>query len=328
MRNCGLTILTKTAVCQLIFVLAIFLSSCNQDSRVPNWEPVEISHAVADNKLSNLLWSRQNVFIDISASVGLATSSDKVFVAGSTNVNQASKLNALDIFTGEPIWKSDVRALFPIIADKNGVYVEGDGIGGNVTKYNPDTGEVLWSKDFWDSGGVLHLIIYDNDLHVYLSPDKHKVVRTSDGKRILSLFPKNPPFFDSRECGTAYQTPVYTDGTIYFRDNESFLEGKICAVDISTGKLRWKSEFGVISNVAVSKNAVFVLVESGELLALDPSTGQKMATLGVSFDNQPFVPYSTDTTSGSFFLAYNVENDILIVYLGDSRQLFAFSVAE
>jgi len=90
--------------------------------------------------------------------------------------------------------------------------------------------------------------------------------------------------------------------------------------------LRWKSDLGVISNVAVSEDAVFVLVESGELLALDPSSGQKMATSGVSFDNQPFVPYSKDTTSGSFYLAYNVENDILIAYLGDSRQLFAFRV--
>jgi len=291
----------KTSICLLVFVLAIFLSGCNQNSTVPNWKPAEISHDVADSKLSKLLWSRQNVFIEISESIGLATSTDKVFVAGSTDVNQTSKLNALDIFTGELVWKSETRALFPIIADKNGVYVEGDGIGGNVTKYNPNTGEILWSKDFWDSGGVLHLIVYEDHLHVYLSPDKHKVLRPSDGKTIFSLFPKNPLFFDSRECGTAYQTPVYTDNTIYFRKNESYLKGKICAIDISTGKLKWKSDLNVISNVVVSEHAVFVLVESGELLALDPSTGQKMAALGVSFDNQPFVTYNTDTTSGSFF---------------------------
>lgn len=327
MKNCDLRIITEKAiVCVLIFVLAITLSGCNQDSTVPNWEPAEISHDVADNKLSKLLWSRQNIFIEISASIGLATSTDKVFIAGSTDVNQTSILNALDIFTGEPVWKSETRALLPIMADKNGVYVEGGGIGDSVTKYNPDTGEVLWSKGFWDSGGVMHMLIYEDQLHVYLSPDKHKVLKTSDGKRILSLFSKNPPFFDSRECGTAYQTPVYADDTIYFRKNESYLKGKICAIDISTGKLKWKSDLNVISNVVVSEHAVFVLVESGELLALDPSTGQKMAALGVSFDNQPFVTYNTDTTSGSFFLAYNVENDILIAYLGDSRQLFAFKV--
>ena len=72
MMNCGLGILTeKTAIYLLVFVLAISLSGCNQDSTVPNWKPAEISHDVSDNKLSKLLWSRQNVFIEISESIGI-----------------------------------------------------------------------------------------------------------------------------------------------------------------------------------------------------------------------------------------------------------------
>lgn len=57
---------------------------------------------VFHSKLSNLLWSRQNIFIEISESIGLATSTEKVFIAGSIDVNQASKLNALDILRMHP----------------------------------------------------------------------------------------------------------------------------------------------------------------------------------------------------------------------------------
>jgi outer membrane protein assembly factor BamB len=124
---------------------------------------------------------------------------------------------------------------------------------------------------------------------------------TSDGKNVLSLFPKSPPFFDLGICGTSYQTPIYTVDTVYYRENESVFAGEVCAVDISTGKLRWKSNLGVISNVAASDDAVFVLVKSGDLFALDPANGKEMPELSVSFDNKPFVPYSVNTTSGSFF---------------------------
>jgi outer membrane protein assembly factor BamB len=127
-------------------------------------------------------------------------------------------------------------------------------------------------------------------------------------------------------CGIAYQTPIYTSNTIYFRENDSLFEGEICAVDRSTGILRWKSDLGVISNIVASNNVVFVLVESGELLALDPINGEQISELGVSFSNKPFIPYSVHTTSGSFFLAYNSNNEILLVYLGDSHQLYAFLV--
>jgi outer membrane protein assembly factor BamB len=261
-----------------IFLLTVLQVGCGSTPK-PNWKPAQTSHDVLNDNSLETLWSRENIYVEDLASVGLATSSDKVFILGSTDANETSKLNALDVHTGELMWKSENRPLFPIYADKNGVYVEEEGGGGNVTKYDPDTGQILWSRDFWDSSGVLHIIVYDGNLHVYLSPDKHKVLRMSDGKRIFSLLPKSPPFFDSGICGIAYQTPIHTTDTIYYRENVSPFKGEVCAVDISTGKLRWKSDLDVISNVAASDKAVFVLVESGEILALNPSNGKEIPNL-------------------------------------------------
>jgi outer membrane protein assembly factor BamB len=102
--------------------------------------------------------------------------------------------------------------------------------------------------------------------------------------------------------------------------------GEVCAVDISTGSLRWKSDLVVISNVVTSKDAVFVLVEEGDLLALNPTNGDVIPELSVSFENKPFIPSSARSTSGNFFLAYDARNKIILIYLGDSRQLFAIQI--
>jgi outer membrane protein assembly factor BamB len=328
MRKSGqrTTVIKGTTICLFVFLLAISVFGCDQKPEEPIWKPTEKAHKVADDNFLKMLWARENIYIEDSVEVGLATSTDYLFFHGSTDINEPSRLNALNVLTGEPVWKSDVRVLSPIIADETGVYVEGIGTGGNVTKYDPGSGDVLWARDFWDSGGVLHLIIYDDQLHVYLSPDKHKVLTVSDGKNMVSFSPKSPPFFDLGICGTSYQTPIYTDDTIYYRENESVFVGEVCAVDISTGKLRWKSNLGVLSNVIASDDAVFVLIKSGDLLVLNPANGKKISELSVSFDNKPFVPYSVNTTSGNFFLAYNLKNDILLAYLGDSRQLYAFHI--
>jgi len=291
----------------------------------PNWETSETHHGVLNTNSLEVLWAKENVYIENTASLGLDASKNKVFIAGSTDINEPSKLNALDIFTGELIWKSKHRPLFPVLADENGVYVGGEGPG-SIRKYNPDTGDILWSRNFWTAGGVMHFIVYEGDLHAYLSPDKHKILRTSDGKTLFSLFPKNPPFFDSRICGTPYLTPIYTIDAIYYRENISMHKGEVCAVDISTGSLRWKSDLVIISNVVASKDAIFVLVEEGGLLAINPSNGDVIPEKSVSFENKPFIPSSARSTSGNFFLAYDAHNKIILVYLGDSRQLFAFHI--
>jgi outer membrane protein assembly factor BamB len=326
MRNNGLmlSIIRNIIVPLLMSILAISSFGCDTNSLANYWIPPETSHAPIQNNSYKTLWISSNIYSQDGVTLGLAASNDKVYILGSTNVKENSRLNALDALKGSPAWKSDSKTLFTIFANDEGLYVGESGIGGKVVRYDPDTGKALWSKNFWDSGGVSHLIVYETQLNIYLSPDKHRVLRTSDGKEIFSL--KSPPFFDSGVCGFIYQTPIYTDNTIYFRTERSLEKGEICAVDISTGQLRWKSDLGVISNVVANDDVVFVLVESGDLLALNPSTGKEIPALRISFDNKPFIFYNTRTSSDGYFLAYDTKNHILFVLLGDSRQLFAFKL--
>jgi outer membrane protein assembly factor BamB len=309
--------------------LLIILGSGNGYSLLPDWEPAKVTHQVVYNNSLETLWVRPNIYIgDSAADLNLAASGGRVFIFGTVDIEEARSVIALEASTGNLVWNSDPKPSLTMFSDRGGLYVGESGGGGRITKYDLTTGDILWSRFFWYASGVLHLIVYKDQLHAYMAPDKHRILRTSDGKTILAILPKQPPFFDSIICGEIYQTPIYTSDTVYYRTGKNSEVGKVCAVDISTGKLRWKSDLNAISNIVVMENAVFVLVENGDLLALNPATGEEISTLKISFDNIPFDFHTPRAEVVPYFVAYDDENDILFVYLGDSRQLFSFLVSE
>jgi outer membrane protein assembly factor BamB len=272
-----------------------------------------------------IIWDRPGVFIGISwGDLNLAAYGSRVIFLGSLDIGKSSSVIALDALTGEFVWETNPKPPSTIFVSQDGLYVGEAGGGSRVTSYDLDTGEIRWSKLFLNSSGVESLIVYKNQLHAYIAPDMHKILNTLNGKIITSILPTPPPFFDSTVCGDIYQVPIYTDDTIYFRTGRNLEVGNVCAVDISTGELRWKSDLSVVSNVVASDDAVFILVESGDLLALNPATGVEISPLEISFSNKPFILYKPYIEVGNYFVAYDAENDILLAYLGDSRQLFAF----
>lgn len=320
----------KSAKVFAFVILLIILGSGCGYSPKPNWESAKVTHQVEYINSLDTLWVRPDVYTrENVGKVNLASSGSKIFLLGSLDIEESNTVIALDIMTGDMVWKSDPKPSSTLYVDQEGVYVGQSGGGGRISKFDPDTGKVLWSRSFWYASGVLHLIVYKDQLHAYLAPDRHRILRTSDGKTIFAILPKQPPFFDSRVCGEIHDTPIYTSDTVYYRTGYlSSVVGKVCAVDLSTGELRWKSDLNVISNIVVKENAVFVLVEKGDLLALNPVSGEEISTLKISFDNKPFVIQTPQGGVFPYFVAYDDEKDILSVYLGDSRQLFAFLVSE
>lgn len=315
-------------VCWSFQIFLLFsLVGCGQAS-TPIWYPPVNTHDVVYGDSLKLLWFLPNIFIEASpGKTDLIASNKRVYIYGSMDINERSGINALDAFTGDLLWKSGSMRLDALTVDSEGLYIGESGGGGSILKISPDNGEVLWSRSFWFTSGVEHLIVYEEILHAFLVPDKHRVFRTLDGNSIVSMLINAPPYFDSVVCGEVYQTPVYTSDTVYYRTGEGLALGEVCAVDIYTGKLRWTSKMKVVSNVAVTNNAIFTITENGDIVTLNPSTGEVMSILGF-VNNEPLVLYEPRVEVGNYFVAYDEEDNILLVYLGDSRQLFAFLTDE
>jgi outer membrane protein assembly factor BamB len=118
--------------------------------------------------------------------------------------------------------------------------------------------------------------------------------------------------------------PVFTDNIIYLRTGRGV--GSAYAIERSTGKILWKTDNTIISNLALStkKDSVYVLNQSGELWKIDGSSGESEHI--IEFTNTPFLINGPEEIVGGYELAYDNTENILYILLGDSRQLFAYQM--
>jgi outer membrane protein assembly factor BamB len=113
--------------------------------------------------------------------------------------------------------------------------------------------------------------------------------------------------------------PLFTDDKIFVRN---FFSKTAYTLDRNTGTLLWEIP-KVLGNFAYSPNkqVVYALRENGDLLAIDENSGEE--SLIAEFSPGPFV-YSDGVDDSGYQLSYDYQEHILVVYTGDSRQLFAF----
>lgn len=93
--------------------------------------------------------------------------------------------------------------------------------------------------------------------------------------------PVNPPLhlaWSTTIGGNAHiSSPVVANGTVYIGLQDEEVKGNagVCALDASTGDIKWKYETlsSVKNSVAVHENLVFAMTVDGEVHALDATTG-------------------------------------------------------
>lgn len=77
--------------------------------------------------------------------------------------------------------------------------------------------------------------------------------------------------------GASFSSPIISGGTVYIGSEEGYgsIKGYISAIDVKTGKLKWKYQAGdkVRSSPAISGNLVYVGSLDGYVYALDSNTG-------------------------------------------------------
>ncbi len=116
------------------------------------------------------------------------------------------------------------------------------------------------------------------------------------------------------------QQPLLLDTRIIVRNKSSSGTGQVKVLDRRTGEILWETENYVISNIVANESLVFFLTQSAELVALDIDSGKMIGS--VKFSGQEI----KQEDGLAFFVAANREQ--VFVYLGDSRQLIAFSIAQ
>lgn len=332
----------KDILIAISMLLALGSSGCFPQVYV---DKPTILHDIEESQLE-LLWVRSDVYVlqnnfdtQISAGSGL------LCVLGDIEYPPETSMSCIDGISNEVKWQKAPGNAMGILVASDGVYVSYKGVSPGIDKYDHDGG-VIWSRTL-NASGIIYFYLYDNSIQLFLHPERFLILNAENEDEIentkgvevilktsTEVFTKNA-YLESKdlnsekvnwslEIGNAIRLkPLITDSYIFLRTGRVL--GTALAVDRKTGDVLLSTEKNVISNVVYfpKTNQAVMLQENGVILAVDMSSGHQ--TQLVEFSSPPFV-LNGDANVGGYELAFDEEQSILFVLLGDSRQLYAFQV--
>jgi outer membrane protein assembly factor BamB len=279
------------------------------------------------------------------------TGSQVVFV-GRRDPAARLMLASLDVTTGEQVWQGEGESWGTVAGGNGRVYVEDTaGLGSRLTAYEGFSGNELWQRRFrmrvesvTISGGGVAVRTYVpvhasfrrrfTAFHL-LEPETGATMQRQGSNAGLVFMLEDEGQLYQAEAGLIRATgpiewsaPVTDDGPyrylpllagdlILVKTGDN-LVGRVYALDRLDGSIRWQINEPVVGNVATDFGVVYLLLQDGRLMGIEALTGRPV---GVHY----FTPGLQAQEPFTFSLgAYQ---DMVGVYLGDSRQLFVFRFA-
>lgn len=321
----------------------ILVSCAGFMDRSPN---SNIQHVLVESSFANLVWQKDHimVFIDVGAPM-LTAAPNRIIALGI----QPKNLYSFDSQTGNLVWEKPDA--FPNIL---GVY--------NSTIYLTNLNN-LEAYNALDGTKVFEVLLPYAGLFTSISFEKNNVFMHSangsffmldtNGNIIKSTGPNTypMPYIISNEVTYSnstdgiiatdaetgdliwkatipdegfYTGPYFSEDSIYIRTGSSTVPGKVYAINKNNGEIRWKSNAEAISNVVLLGENIYFLSLDGYLLVLDHQTGSEVTNL--EFSPRPFILPTAEWRLGGYYLASDPVNNIIVVSIGDSYQLFALRV--
>jgi hypothetical protein len=337
---------TKTMLFFLILITLFVLTSClSITNQVTTSTPIpSISHTVNDLVGIEPIWVAEKVYIHWNdQDATLDSSTGKTCFLG--NLGERHKyydnLICLESQSGNLLWDNYSGIHGEIAVTSDGIFVTYIG-SASVRKYDFQNGNFVWKNSKLGGGmGSSYLYFQDGQIEVVFIHER-TVILSADGKVVRTI--KGESVFVSQrdeividldglqsnkantddvlwkyEDTRINSAPLFTDDKIFVLKDFSKTE---YALDRNIGALLWEIP-KILGNFAYSSNkqVVYALREDGELLAIDENSGKESVI--AKFSPAPFL-YSDGVDDAGYQLSYDEKEHILVVYTGDSRQLFAF----
>ncbi len=267
----------------------------------------------------NLLTGQVETNYDVSARVDIIGGNNQFVFVGvdgngrieNSSIEGAAQVIAYEISSGRQMWAQRVRgarSISFIHTFGTTVSVVGSISGGyRYQLLDTSTGEVRYDNEH------NYPVFYANNIWYYLNvPNQLRAVDAQSGNQLWEQQFSVRAF----NYSSIHFPPVFTDNIVVGKTGEGV--GRAFGLERTTGTLLWLSNALAYSNVAVSNGVAYFLSDKAELRVIDVRTGQILAT--ATFE--PTTP-QPELEQGH---VYNIaaSRDIVVVYLGDSRQLFAF----
>ncbi len=295
------------------------------------------------------IWALENVYIIWNEQdVTLNSAMGKTCFLGDLGKRKLYKrFICLESQSGQLLWDREDGIHRTIDVTQDGIFVAYSS-GAYLNKFDLQTGDLMWQKSLIGTGSI-YLYYLDNRIQVSTTnPEKLWVldatgdvinnIRDGEHRMFLSTTSEtyvnlnglqvyktgtNQELWEHVDTQDLRQAPIFATDEIFLRNGADF-SGTAYALDRKDGKLLWETP-NIVGNLVYlpDKQLVYALRENGDLLAINPRTGE--ANTLATFSNSPFI-FFDGIDPCAYQLAYDAEKHVLVVYLGDSRQLFAFKV--
>ena len=254
-------------------------------------------------------------------------------------------LHCVDIHNGKQKWIGQADSGSDITNDETQIYV-GELIPPYITVYNAENGQKVWHRNV-EARTISTMTAYGGFASVHGNPGIFYIFDASNGslqsKDSVPIM-KFDSFandghvrfdhpggsyiraYDIQDNSLIWKTdvedaivyrPVFKDGLIFARSGRH--RGTIHVIDGKTGHLLWEKE-GVVSDFGVSNSTVFFVTMHGEIMAVDAQTGE---TQGKLILDKAELNANTSATRITPYYVRAID-DIVLVYLGNTNQLFSF----
>lgn len=341
-------------ICSIMIVLWF-----NQGAQM-HWKPAAQTHNFVANDHFEEMWV---MLAYIDCPTCLIAHDNKVFLAGSLE-RGGMHLIVLDILTGRRIVEQPLdRRVSNMVVNSNQVYIglKGtDKIGSEqqvwgaskVAAHDIETGKEIWSNHIPGSNNIIlltveqdfvyavgnryhNLVVLNTKTGQEINPTTERITLANEAEiefgyqpqgYLLSAFRKNTNEMLWQDKIRFYLFAI--DNNIFLVKDPNGEIGMVTAIDGLSGRTLWEYS-GIVSNIANDGGvAYFIILEPGsswggdsaenaQLVAIDIRTGKMLGSVN-------FEPPGIQSGWGNYHYHVAASNDIVLVYLGDSRQLFAF----
>lgn len=307
----------------IIPVLLMLVASCVTSSRpTAVWSSAKTIHTIGTNSHLSLLWERPIYTAADIFGNPCATLDESLFVIGSEQSQGNLHILAIDQ-EGKTKWSQEGD--FSLTHSDTQLFV---GNGSTVAALSPKNGDINWSTDLSFVGAVIDLFYFDNKLFASGSRFPYAVISPNDGKVL-----KEYSSVDSFRSNYPH-VPFFADVTfqpVVLGEDAIFQFGKILYTfqrsKLTANNLVWEIAADSISNATLIDDLFFYIAKDDKLKTISASTGELLYETSIE-PSIDFFNYEKDVQHAGYYVCSDVKNRVLYVILGDSRQLFALSVAK
>ena len=226
------------------------------------------------------------------------------------------EIRSYDLESGDLLWQSDQlpdRTGYAMVehpVDKLIVHSSEDLLGkweAVIREVDPSSGEFISLSRIplseyaliAPSASLVYLWLSETELALAPSPDTPAHWRVDTGDRIHSW-------------PIEYKNVVLVSTGFFSR---------LLAIDVTSGSIIWHDNRDLISGPTVFNGVIYALTKDAQLVGLNPITGNLQGSIR-------FLPSTTEESTRSHLYAVSSSNDILIVYFGDSCEMFTYKVPD